>query len=254
MLELLLNAGVNIINEKIALPEWCKRVKIDIGLSENAPQSESWLKEDDELVVFGFEPVSTSCQTILNGSSKFPVKLSLERIRKSFFLIPIALTDQRGPSKLVFNITQNDPGCSSALEPLSFDVNRTEVVDAYSLSDFLDYFNFEGNVNFISYVKTDCQGYDINVLKGAEEYLGKIACYTCEIETEQYRDSYKNSLVEFQKIFDLNSFQQYKKSRLTKITKLFDKYPFVQCDDPTFINTKFKNGLKKYTNNIIQRG
>ena len=254
MLDLLLSAGINLQNGKIVLPEWCRRVKIDIGLSENAPQSESWLKDDDELVVFGFEPVSTSCQTILNGSSKFPIKLSLERIRKSFFLIPIALTDKKGPSKLVFNITQNDPGCSSTLEPLTFDVNRTEVVNAYSLSDFLDYFDFDGKVNIISYVKTDCQGYDINVLKGAEEYLDRIACYTCEIETEQYKDSYKNNLFEFKKIFDRNSFKQYKKSRLTKISKLFDKYPFVQCDDPTFINKKFKNSLKKYTNNIIQRG
>ena len=71
---------------------------------------------------------------------------------------------------------------------------------------------------------------------------------------EYTQDSYKNNLVEFQKIFDRNSFQQYKKLRLSKLTKLFDKYPFVQCDDPTFINKKFKNGLKKYTNKIIQRG
>ena len=254
MLEILLNAGITIHNGKIVLPRWCKRVKIDIGLSENAPQSETWLKEDEELVVFGFEPVSTSCQSILNGSSKFPSKLSIDRIRKSFFLIPIALTDKKGPSKLVFNITHNDPGCSSALEPLIFDINRTEVVNAYSLSDFLDYFDFEGDVKFIAYVKTDCQGYDINVLKGVEGYLDKIACYTCEIETEQYKDSFKNNIVEFEKIFNRNSFKQYKKSRLTKITNLFDKYPFVQCDDPTFINEKYKKDLKKYTNNITQRG
>lgn len=254
MLELLLNAGVEINNGKIVLPKWCKRVKIDIGLSENAPQSELWLQEDDELIVFGFEPVSTSCKSILEGSSKFPIKLSIDRIGKSFFLIPIALTDIKGPSKLVFNITQNDPGCSSALLPISFDVKRTEEVNAYSLSDFLNYFDFDGNVNIISYVKTDCQGYDINVLKGAEEYLSKIACYTCEIETKQYKDSHKNNLEEFEKIFYKNSFLQYKKSKFSRITKLFDKYPFIQCDDPTFINKRFIDDLKKYTNNIIQRG
>ena len=254
MIEVLQRAGVKIEHGKIVLPSWCKRVKIDVGLSENAPQSESWLKEDSELVVFGFEPVSTSCESIVEGKSKFPIKLDVNRIGYSFYLLPIALTDQSGPTNLAFNVTKNDPGCSSALEPVDFEIQRSETVTAYSLSDFFDFFDFEGQVKLISYVKTDCQGYDINVLRGAEKYLKNIACYTCEMETKQYKGCQDNNIFEFTSIFDRNAFFQYKKSRVSRFFPFFDRFPFIQCDDPTFINRRYISDLKRITNKVSQRG
>jgi hypothetical protein len=46
-----------------------KRVKIDIGLSYNAPQSQVWFKndnDDDDLYIFGFEPNPYNVKSILN--------------------------------------------------------------------------------------------------------------------------------------------------------------------------------------------
>ena len=45
-----------IINNKIQLPRHITHVNIDIGLSFNAPVSYEWLKNNSNLIVFGFEP------------------------------------------------------------------------------------------------------------------------------------------------------------------------------------------------------
>ena len=52
-------------NHKIKLPKWCKRIKIDIGLSDNAPQTRIWLENQSDLIVFGFEPVKDNYKKIL---------------------------------------------------------------------------------------------------------------------------------------------------------------------------------------------
>jgi len=41
---------------KFDIPDKCIHVKLDIGLSYNAPQSQSWLSKEPNLMVFGFEP------------------------------------------------------------------------------------------------------------------------------------------------------------------------------------------------------
>ena len=55
-----------------------KHVKIDIGLSEAAPQSQNWISFDDETYVFGFEPVTANVKRIYQGDSRWPVKLNPE--------------------------------------------------------------------------------------------------------------------------------------------------------------------------------
>ena len=42
-------------NNMVELPKGINRIKIDIGLSFNAPVSFEWLEKDPKLVVFGFE-------------------------------------------------------------------------------------------------------------------------------------------------------------------------------------------------------
>ena len=42
--------------QKIKIPAGFSRIKIDVGLSSNAPQSEMWLRRDPDLLVFGFLP------------------------------------------------------------------------------------------------------------------------------------------------------------------------------------------------------
>ena len=43
-----------------------KRIKLDIGLSYNAPQSNNWLKHDDDVLVIGFEPNPECINSILS--------------------------------------------------------------------------------------------------------------------------------------------------------------------------------------------
>ena len=53
-------------NDKIKIPSWAKRVKLDIGMSLNAPNSQKWLEADNELCVFGFEPNISNLGVVLS--------------------------------------------------------------------------------------------------------------------------------------------------------------------------------------------
>jgi hypothetical protein len=53
---------------QIKVPGWAKRIKLDIGLSVNAPNSEVWINKNDDLCVFGFEPNPYNISHIHNGS------------------------------------------------------------------------------------------------------------------------------------------------------------------------------------------
>ena len=55
MKEILLRSGIELdANGFIKIPTWVKRVKIDVGLSDGAPQSAKWLEDEKDLLVFGF--------------------------------------------------------------------------------------------------------------------------------------------------------------------------------------------------------
>ena len=53
-----------ISNNKISLPNNLNKVKIDVGLSFNAPNSYRWLKENPNLIVIGFEPNEENSQSV----------------------------------------------------------------------------------------------------------------------------------------------------------------------------------------------
>ena len=91
--------GIEFKNHKIKLPKWCKRIKIDIGLSENAPQTRIWLENQPDLIVFGFEPVKDNYKKILKGSSKRANKLDPIHIGKSVFIINSAIGNVDYPTK-----------------------------------------------------------------------------------------------------------------------------------------------------------
>jgi hypothetical protein len=46
---------------------YCKRIKIDIGLSCHAPQTKIWLDNQADLIVFGFEPVKDNFDKIMSS-------------------------------------------------------------------------------------------------------------------------------------------------------------------------------------------
>ena len=68
-MELFKEAGLITKNGKFVFPEAVERVKIDIGLSVNAPQSQAWIAADPGIFVLGFEPLKSNLDQIKAASS-----------------------------------------------------------------------------------------------------------------------------------------------------------------------------------------
>jgi FkbM family methyltransferase len=235
------------------IPEKYNRVKVDVGLSVNAPQSAIWLSRDPELYVFGFEPVSQNIQTILRGDSKWPINLDPYLVDKRFKIVPCALGSSINLEGQKMFVTLNDPGCSSLLQPTSFEIAYEETVPVYTLDAFLNFFPFH-KVPIIDHLKIDVQGMDLAVLKGAQRYLNKFLAVTIEIDLVGYRNS-ENSLKEIKRILKLEQFKtapatSFGRNKL-KIQGLNIDF---QVDDPTYFHKENVKVSKKRRVEIFQRG
>jgi hypothetical protein len=179
-------------NGKIHIDSKFKKVKLDVGLSMNAPNSEYWLQRESDLIVFGFEP-STKCHESFSKNNQqmrelYPQYTFIDpnRINETFFPIQCALSDGQ-PSYEKFFITGNDLGCSSLYEPVYFPVVSTEIVPVINLKNFFELFPWEA-IEYIDQLKIDAQGSDYKILVGAGEYLSRIVYITVENTTQ---DQYK---------------------------------------------------------------
>jgi FkbM family methyltransferase len=165
-----------LINDKIKLPNNFTQVKIDIGLSHNAPNSEVWLNRNpNSLIVFGFEP-NPKALNILRGylkrDEKFEYVLSLDKLNNNFFLIPLALGNENKSSNF-YSVTSIDCGVSSLYKPTQWDYTQFQVPQ-FKLDTFLELFPFN-QIPYISHIKIDAQGHDWNIIKGMVNHLNKIA-------------------------------------------------------------------------------
>lgn len=209
-----------------------KRIKIDIGLSYSAPHSQDWLSKDDDLLVIGFEPNPDCVECILSGNivkkhHQHGTPIENKYINTSFFILPFALSNVDEPILMDFYNMQNDCGTSSLLEPIDLNnfgpIKEKIKVPVYSLKHFFDFFPFE-KFEYIEYLKIDAQGSDLDILKGAGEYIKKIVYITAEAENTQYINSENNTI--------------------ENITKYLTNNGFIHVDhqntnDPTFINQRF---------------
>lgn len=269
LLSILVKIGLEIKNGVIDLPTTCKRVKIDVGLSGDASQSAIWLDRDPDLVVFGFEPVKTNLEQLYMS-----VDQRIHRYLGSrFFVIPVALGAEEGTFPIY--VTTIDSGRSSLLKPINFEISSIEDVRQFTLSQFLDHFPFDF-IDRIDYLKTDCQGSDLEVIIGAEKYLHRIAVITTECENNEYAQS-TNSFEHVNDFLNKHNFvcvngsnfqtdelkpkllraysglkshipiiiKDYLKSRLTK-------QPLTQ--DPTFFNNKYLELINNKTITYFQNG
>jgi len=264
MKEFLIQSGLPFKDGFIEIPSWCKRVKIDVGLSINAHHSQLWLEKDPTTIIFGFEPNPFNANKVRERSSNTPVMLdSPKYLNKNFFLLECALSDIKGGGVSEFFCTP-DGGCSSLLEPKHFEVETVVQVANWSLNDFLQYFPFH-QISYIDYVKTDCQGADFGVIKGCSEYLEKIAVFTCEADNWRYHNS-KNSKRVITKYFEDRYFFKLKLFNRFIRFQSFTKYPLfnryldlhgfedIYTEDPTFINHRFIDRLKSDGVSIFQKG
>ena len=172
---------------------------------------------------------------IKKGTSRFPVRLDPGLIGHKFFLIPCALGLTRGP--VDFYVTEADLGCSSMLAPRDFAVRLVEQVPCFPLSDFLSLFPFH-LLDHIDYLKTDCQGTDLQVLQGAGPFLDRICIVTAEAENHQYLGA-RNSAPELSSFLEQRDFVPYSPGT---------------TDDPTFLNGRWAFLLSTQAITCYQRG
>jgi FkbM family methyltransferase len=167
-------------DDKIKIPEWTKKVKIDVGTSLNAPNSQKWLENDDELCVFGFEPNINNLQILNTGIHSWPIKLDLNKINKSFFYINCALSNTV-EEDVDFYCTSEDSGTSSLYKPKGHNVDSITKITVIQLSDFFDLFPWE-KIPYIEQLKIDAQSSDFNIIKGIKNYLSEKIVYL-DVET-----------------------------------------------------------------------
>ena len=240
----LLSQGLTLDAGKMLIPTWVRTIKLDVGLSSNAPQSEVWLDGNSGLLVFGFEPVSGNVENLIRGSSDWKIKLNPERIGKTFYLMHCALGSKSMTGPREMYVTEEDAGRSSLLKPMNFSIGYKEVVDVFTLSDFLSYFPFN-SISIIDHLKIDVQGADFEVLKGASVFLRKIVVVTVEVDQEDYENTSNN--FKMIRLYMLMHGHIYLRNP-PKWNLLFNRLGLnirIETHDPTFLNIrhlfKFKN-------------
>ena len=207
-------------------------IKLDIGLSYNAPQSQNWLENDSNLLVVGFEPnpeciESINNKQIIKKHHLHGKPIEDKYIGTKFFLIPFALANVNKIEMLDFYKMTNDVGTSSLFKPIDKNLGPIkEIIQVPVISLKLFFDNFPWNkFEIIEYIKIDAQGADYNILLGAGDYLKERVVYiTAEPESSAYIGSYNNTT---------NNMIIYLKSQG------FEQIQHPNTSDPTFINTKF---------------
>ena len=168
-------------DNKIKIPTWAKKVKLDVGTSLNAPNSQKWLDNDNELCVFGFEPNINNLNILNTGIHSWPIKLDLDRINNSFFYVNCALSDTVRQNVDFYCTDSKNPGTSSLYKPNAHNVDSITKVSVIRLSDFCDLCPWE-KIPYIDQVKIDAQSSDFNIIKGMGDYLDERVVYL-DVET-----------------------------------------------------------------------
>jgi FkbM family methyltransferase len=253
MKDLLVFAGFRFTGDFIEISTLMKRVKIDVGLSVNAPQSQNWLISDDSLLVIGIEPLQSNISSIRSANTQWQVALDPKYLENRIFLVPVALSDEIDENGLTFYVTKDDPGRSSLLKPKNFEVLRTEIVPVSTLNELLKFFPFQ-NIPIIDHLKIDAQGSDLKILRGCSNYLKNIFAITVEMDTDEYEGT-DNSIESVSTFLEPYGFERFKPGLISNLKFLMKGLKIdVETDDPTFINRSARNLSKRRRFFIYQRG
>lgn len=246
--EYILNSGLVVRNNLIDFPIIPSSIKIDVGLSGNAPQSEIWTRLDPKLIVIGFEPIAKNRRMISAYASPWPIKLDPTKLKKVVFIINVALSSTSHSKKSIMHITDDDPGCSSLLNPTELKSSTFEYVPVFCLQDFFIFFDFQ-KYKYIDHLKIDAQGMDFEILIGCSKYLKYISYVTAEVD-RNYEKS-KNSIYKLKTYMLIRSFIKVGNLN-SKILNMLYNHKIV-CSDPTFFNLRlfFQNRKNLF---IYQQG
>lgn len=181
---LLLQNDIFFVEDKVYIEKSFKKVFIDVGLSSNAPVSETLFTNNPDTLIYGFEPLPANVDHIKSGTSPHPIKIKLDRIGREFKLIPCALSNSSFENK-EFYVASQDSGCSSLNIPLFFDVQEVISVPVFTLENFLKMLPLN-SIKYIDFLKVDSQGSDLEIVSGAGIYLRHILLIMTEISVGQY--------------------------------------------------------------------
>jgi FkbM family methyltransferase len=172
--------------------------------------------DHDDVGVIGIEPHPENCAGVMNGipeklwslcllngysrNGMFKKKFSNER----FFLIEGAAGGQNGFSMARFFEAYPDKGNSGLYEIQSLEntgnvVKRTLEVVQFPLSEIFSRIDFD-RFRYIECLKVDTEGHELEVLKGANDYLESIVFIT----VEAFRDRYSINKIEAMLSFSSN--------------------------------------------------
>jgi hypothetical protein len=247
--EILTDARIPFKDGKIEIPAWVQHIKLDIGLSYNAPMTQQWLSTEENLLVFAFEPNPNSLRAIFDKNNKkrgdgHGTPLENRFLNDRAFVIPVALGSTKAEIDLY--ITDIDEGSSSIYKPKESFRNVSQIarVPLLKLADFMELIPWADQnpgqpnaVEFIEYVKIDAQGNDLEIVKGMEDYISKVVFITLEPESSTYYNCEGNNLA---------FIVQYMKSRNFSFVK------HVNTHDPTFVNNAYLHLIDKIY--IYQKG
>lgn len=241
----------SICDEKgaIHLPKWVRRVKIDIGLSCNAPQAKVWLENNQDLFVIGIEPNRRNILNILTGMSGFPNRIDWDAVSKKMYLLPYAVSNRQGNQSIEFFDTVGDGGQSSVLKPKLFGIKNTYHVKTIMLSSLIQGI-ISGGQSFIEHIKSDCQGYDLEVLKSAGKWLTHVAMYTFEFEPSQYHGACQD-FEEYDGILTAAGFVLLTDKSIEEFGLANND---IKVEDPTYVNKRYLSLLRQHKTSIYQVG
>lgn len=195
LVQVIQKAGLPIVNGKVQFPSWAKRLKIDVGLSNSAPNAIKWILDDPALVVIGVEPIGKSVTELNKLLSELP---SGEIIKKQLFILQIALSERSGEQEIY--VTADNPDSSSLIQPKHMPISRKEKVATFTLSDILGNISWEEGIGRVDHLKLDCQGLDLKIIKSAGELIKRIAVVTAEADTQGY-GNIENSSIQMARYF-----------------------------------------------------
>jgi hypothetical protein len=192
------------------VPSSATRLCVDVGTSRDAPNSAYWLDKWPDVFVIGVEPAPINIDILfqgrpLAGAPQYHLALDQNQIYKGgsprgeingrFCLIETAIDNVEAETTSSFYITdERNSGCSSLLKPtalLGLDVIEVYQTPTISLKTVLDKL-IPSKFEYVTFLKTDTQGTDLNVVKSCQEYLNNILFVQMEVYTRgQYEKEQK---------------------------------------------------------------
>ena len=171
-----------VINEKLMKG---MKLRIDVGLSMNMPNTIKWLNDDEDVYVVGIEPHPNNFKSCCSH-------LETHHAGDRCYLIEAAVDNVAMPTQRDFYglggpATGNDPGTSSLCKPIGRFEGATQQVYSVECLPLSDLCNKLAYNKVIDVVKTDTQGRDLNVLRSLGEHIKNVKYIYAEYdESEDY--------------------------------------------------------------------